>query len=139
MEATSVCNTKGQNFTQFLQPSRKGKMGNSASSLRFKKRVFERPIIRCEFMGQSPSSTPLSAEEEEAEEWLKMGDFAEKCCKDRKDMVELLECLEEEAIMGDDEGKEPVDYNRRAHLFDKSSRVFQALRDKKKESSVCHE
>jgi hypothetical protein len=37
--------------------------------------------------------------------------------------------LEKEAIMGDDVGKEPNDYNRRAKIFDKSSRVFQALKD----------
>ncbi|MCD7465761.1 hypothetical protein HAX54_001863 [Datura stramonium] len=44
------------------------------------------------------------------------------------EMVELLENLEREAIMGEDEGKEPMDYNRRAHIFDKSSTVFQALK-----------
>lgn len=50
-------------------------------------------------------------------------------CGERKGVVELLECLEKEAIMGDDEGKEPNDYNRRAQIFDKSSRVFQALKE----------
>ncbi|KAJ0102700.1 hypothetical protein Patl1_06781 [Pistacia atlantica] len=64
----------------------------------------------------------------EEEEWLKIGRLRDKC-KERKGMVELLECLETEAIMGDDEGKEPTDYNRRAQIFDKSSRVFQALKD----------
>ncbi|PKI46161.1 hypothetical protein CRG98_033419 [Punica granatum] len=44
-------------------------------------------------------------------------------------VVELLECLEREAIMGEDEGKEPHDYNRRARIFEKSSRVFRALRE----------
>ncbi|KAG6402019.1 hypothetical protein SASPL_138888 [Salvia splendens] len=43
-------------------------------------------------------------------------------------IVELMECLEREAIMGDDEGREPTDYNRRALIFDRSSRVFQALK-----------
>ncbi|KAL8144486.1 hypothetical protein V2J09_017518 [Rumex salicifolius] len=43
-------------------------------------------------------------------------------------MVELMECLEREAIMGEDEGKDPIDYNRRAHIFAKSSMVFQALK-----------
>ncbi|KAK7293919.1 hypothetical protein RJT34_16798 [Clitoria ternatea] len=46
-----------------------------------------------------------------------------------KSVVEMLECLEIEAIMGDDVGKEPVDYNRRAQIFDRSSRVFQALKE----------
>lgn len=43
-------------------------------------------------------------------------------------IVELMECLEREAIMGEDEGREPTDYNRRALIFDRSSRVFQALK-----------
>ncbi|KAK4363540.1 hypothetical protein RND71_018781 [Anisodus tanguticus] len=51
-------------------------------------------------------------------------------CKEVDGMVELLECLEREAIMGDDEGKEPMDYNRRAQIFDKSSEVFQALKER---------
>ncbi|KAH0761584.1 hypothetical protein KY290_017657 [Solanum tuberosum] len=50
-------------------------------------------------------------------------------CKEVSGMVELLECLEREAIMGDDEGKSPMDYNRRAQIFDKSSTVFQALKE----------
>lgn len=43
--------------------------------------------------------------------------------------MEELEHLEEEAITGDDEGRDPTDYNRRAHIFDKSSQVFQANKD----------
>ena len=50
-------------------------------------------------------------------------------CGERKGIVELLECLETEAIMGEDMGKEPTDYNRRAQIFDRSSRVFQALKE----------
>lgn len=50
-------------------------------------------------------------------------------CRDGNGIVEL-ECLEREAIMGKDEGRDPMDYNRRAHIFDKSSRVFQALKEK---------
>lgn len=45
-----------------------------------------------------------------------------------KGVVELMECLEQEAIMGEDVGRDPTDYSRRAEIFDKSSRVFQALR-----------
>ena len=52
-----------------------------------------------------------------------------KKCGEREGVVEFLECLEKEAIMGDDEGKEPNDYNRRARIFDKSSKVFQALKE----------
>ncbi|KAL2317566.1 hypothetical protein Fmac_031442 [Flemingia macrophylla] len=50
-------------------------------------------------------------------------------CGERKGVVELLECLEKEAIMGEDVGKEPTDYNRRAQIFDRSSQVFQALKE----------
>lgn len=56
-----------------------------------------------------------------------MGRWVEKCgCQG---MVELLECLEKEAIMGEDEGREPRDYSRRARIFDRSSRVFRALQE----------
>lgn len=54
--------------------------------------------------------------------------YREKC-GEREGVVEFLECLEKEAIMGDDEGKEPNDYNRRAQIFDKSSEVFQAVKE----------
>ncbi|KAL9315886.1 hypothetical protein ACSQ67_016887 [Phaseolus vulgaris] len=50
-------------------------------------------------------------------------------CGEREGDVELLECLEREAIMGEDVGKEPTDYNRRAQIFDRSSQVFQALKE----------
>ncbi|GMI80260.1 hypothetical protein like AT5G05220 [Hibiscus trionum] len=62
-------------------------------------------------------------EREGGEEWKRV----EKC-KERKGMVELLECLEREAILGDDHGRDPTDYNRRALIFHHSSRVFQALK-----------
>ncbi|XP_007011376.2 PREDICTED: uncharacterized protein LOC18587506 [Theobroma cacao] len=69
----------------------------------------------------------------EEEEWMRVGKLGERC-KERKGVVELLECLETEAIMGEDQGKEPTDYNRRAQIFDKSSRVFQALKARSKPS-----
>ena len=66
--------------------------------------------------------------EPEIEEWLKLGRLEEKCGGGGKGVVELLECLEREAIMGEDEGREPTDYNRRAKIFSTSSEVFQALK-----------
>lgn len=63
------------------------------------------------------------------EELMGLGRLGDKCKETTRGIVELLECLEREAIMGEDEGKEPIDYNRRARLFDKSSRVFQALKE----------
>lgn len=68
----------------------------------------------------------LEAKEEE-EEWVKVGRLRVKC-KESKGMVELLECLEREAIQGEDHGREASDYNRRAQIFDKSSKVFRALK-----------
>ena len=66
---------------------------------------------------------------EEVADWLKAGRLKEKCGGGRG-VVELLECLEREAIMGEDQGREPNDYNRRAQIFDTSSRVFQALKER---------
>ncbi|KAL5711463.1 hypothetical protein ACHQM5_021916 [Ranunculus cassubicifolius] len=56
--------------------------------------------------------------------------------KEENELVEELEELEEEAIMGRDEGREPVDYNRRAHMFDTCSKVFQGLKLEEKEISA---
>ncbi|XP_043698921.1 uncharacterized protein LOC122649746 [Telopea speciosissima] len=84
--------------------------------------------------------TETGAEEEEAEinseEWEKLGyevyeeGRGDKRCGEKKGIVEVMECLEEEAILGSDQGREPTDYNRRARIFDKSSRVFQALKQR---------
>ncbi|KAK1285911.1 hypothetical protein QJS10_CPB20g00084 [Acorus calamus] len=43
--------------------------------------------------------------------------------------AEVLEGMEEEAMAGDDVGRGPGDYDRRAHLFDESSRVFRTLKE----------
>lgn len=65
------------------------------------------------------------------EELLGFGRLRENCKEETANggIAELLECMEREAIMGEDEGKEPTDYNRRAQIFHKSSRVFQALKE----------
>ncbi|KAK1388403.1 Cobyrinic acid A,C-diamide synthase [Heracleum sosnowskyi] len=54
-------------------------------------------------------------------------------CRGKSGIVELMECLESEAITGEDEGKEARDYNRRARIFDKSAQVFRALKEETKE------
>lgn len=56
-------------------------------------------------------------------------------CQGKSGIVELMECLEGEAIMGEDKGKEASDYNRRAWIFDKSAQVFQALKEETKRYS----
>ncbi|KAG2310168.1 hypothetical protein Bca52824_021725 [Brassica carinata] len=48
---------------------------------------------------------------------------------------ELLECLEKEAIMGDDDGRDPKDYNRRAKIFDKSSKIFKNAKEERDHSA----
>ena len=70
----------------------------------------------------------MNTQEDEEEGSVGMTRFRHKC-GERKGVVEILECLEREAIMGEDVGKEPMDYNRRAQIFDRSSRVFQALKE----------
>ncbi|KAJ6360396.1 hypothetical protein OIU77_004416 [Salix suchowensis] len=55
-------------------------------------------------------------------------------CEGRRGVVEVLEWLEREAIMGDDEGTDPCDYSRRAQIFYKSSLVFSALKERSKHS-----
>ncbi|KAK4277711.1 hypothetical protein QN277_015665 [Acacia crassicarpa] len=75
---------------------------------------------------QGELEAEMKHREGEGEE-IGMARFRHKC-EEEKGLVEMLECLEREAIMGEDVGKEPSDYNRRAQIFDKSSRVIQALR-----------
>lgn len=58
-------------------------------------------------------------------------------CRGIGGVVELMECLEREAIMGEDEGREAIDYSRRALIFDRSSRVFQALQKQSQTESTA--
>ncbi|PUZ41220.1 hypothetical protein GQ55_9G486700 [Panicum hallii var. hallii] len=44
---------------------------------------------------------------------------------------EELEVLEAAAIAGEDEGRRPTDYDRRAHIFEESSRVFRELKHRR--------
>ncbi|CAN1852442.1 hypothetical protein LINPERHAP1_LOCUS40645 [Linum perenne] len=76
--------------------------------------------------------------DEQGEEWIdvEFGKLVKEKCRERKGVVELLECLETEAIMGDDEGKDPTDYNRRAQIFDRSSRVFQSLKEQQTNQTI---
>lgn len=78
---------------------------------------------RC--MGQGGGSVS-EVERELASQGEEMGRWTEKC--GGQGVAELLECLEREAIMGEDEGKEPCDYSRRARIFDWSSRVSEKAR-----------
>ncbi|CAI0457302.1 unnamed protein product [Linum tenue] len=84
-------------------------------------------VAKCAKLNHRPQQEAGGGEEED---WIdvEFGKLVQEKCRERKGVVELLECLEAEAIMGDDQGKNPTDYNRRAQIFDTSSRVFQALK-----------
>ncbi|VFQ99537.1 unnamed protein product [Cuscuta campestris] len=79
--------------------------------------------VKC---GGTGAESERKLEEEVAGMGILKGD-----CEDGKGggVAEALECLEKEAIMGEDEGRKPSDYNRRAQIFDTSSRIFQALKN----------
>ncbi|KAJ9539810.1 hypothetical protein OSB04_026316 [Centaurea solstitialis] len=47
----------------------------------------------------------------------------------KEDINKKVELMEMEAIMGKDDGREPMDYKRRAGIFYKSSEMFQANKD----------
>ncbi|XP_030459607.1 uncharacterized protein LOC115679971 [Syzygium oleosum] len=85
---------------------------------------------RCASLSPGPGSV---AELMEETEWDEMRNWSEKCRV--QGVVALLECLEREAILGEDEGKEPTDYSRRARIFDKSSEAFQALKEREAETA----
>ncbi|OMO66749.1 hypothetical protein CCACVL1_20995 [Corchorus capsularis] len=114
---------KPQDFR--LMPSARRSLQSHGLSL--KRRFGHAAAVGC-VASDSGLLAELEMKPEEEEEWRRIGRLGGKC-KERKGMVELLECLETEAIMGEDQGKEPTDYNRRAQIFDKSSRVFQALKE----------
>ncbi|GLT58795.1 hypothetical protein SLA2020_316610 [Shorea laevis] len=99
--------------------------------------------VRCTTRGSGSGSGSVAEIEKELEAEINpdkeecmasVGWFRHKC-GEKRGVVELLECLEREAIMGEDEGREPTDYNRRAQIFDKSARVFQALKERKASST----
>ncbi|XVE90960.1 hypothetical protein DITRI_Ditri20bG0117600 [Diplodiscus trichospermus] len=154
MEATSLCNTRTQSIgsslpsnkiikqlpkscqshcRQLRMPSAYG--GFQSHSLSLKQRSGDVLLVPClasdsGLLAEIERELEAEMKPEEAE-WMREGRVGERC-KERKGMVELLECLETEAIMGEDQGREPTDYNRRAQIFDKSSRVFQALKARTK-------
>ncbi|XP_040378758.1 uncharacterized protein LOC121054001 [Oryza brachyantha] len=53
-----------------------------------------------------------------------------------EEAAEELEVLEAEAMGGGDEGRRPTDYDRRAHIFEESSRVFSALKHRHDNGAV---
>ncbi|KAK7372901.1 hypothetical protein VNO80_06291 [Phaseolus coccineus] len=86
------------------------------------------PVIPCQTIVSPNKVTQPSVNKREVEDDMKphadeekgrsgMTRFRHKC-EEREGVVELLECLEREAIMAEDVGKEPTDYNRRAQIFD---------------------
>ncbi|KAI4372876.1 hypothetical protein MLD38_011060 [Melastoma candidum] len=89
--------------------------------------------------GRQGAAKKGAFEEDGDEDWKEMmGKWTREKCREEVGMVDLLECLEKEAIMGEDIEKHPADYDRRARIFDKSSKVFQALRDGDDEAERQH-
>ena len=72
-------------------------------------------VVGCAKWGLEAEMKPQEDDEEKGRS--RMARFRHKC-GERKGVVALLEWLEREAIMGEDVGKEPTDYNRRAQIFD---------------------
>ncbi|KAF9670391.1 hypothetical protein SADUNF_Sadunf13G0063400 [Salix dunnii] len=143
---TLICPTKTQlHYSTSLLSKTKPyqSFADSFTSLRFTlrekpnqgpclaKRLNHMVAIRCANRGPvAELERDLEAEMklEAEDDWIvEFGKLREKC-EERKGIVELLECLEREAIMGDDEGIDPSDYSRRAQIFYKSSQVFSALK-----------
>ncbi|XP_052197528.1 uncharacterized protein LOC127804657 [Diospyros lotus] len=93
----------------------------------------QRPFLAAVECSKGGAAAAVEMEKKLEEEMGMLGGglWIDKCKGggEEKGIVELMECLEREAIMGEDEGKEPTDYNRRAHIFDHSSRVFQNLKE----------
>ncbi|KAJ4883458.1 Uncharacterized protein Rs2_33551 [Raphanus sativus] len=81
--------------------------------------------------GYAAAVEPITPEEEE-----ELTQRRSICGGDaNRGMWELLECLEKEAIMGDDDGRDPKDYNRRAKIFDKSSKIFKNIKEQRDDHS----
>ncbi|KAL7611744.1 hypothetical protein Lser_V15G09116 [Lactuca serriola] len=89
---------------------------------------FRRQKGRLESGGGDWKMRPASKRKEEMsdDKW----DRAVEESKEDDDVNEEVELMEMEAIMGEDDGKEPMDYKRRAGIFYKSSQMFQAIKDK---------
>ncbi|GJY59430.1 hypothetical protein Tco_0459322 [Tanacetum coccineum] len=60
---------------------------------------------------------------------VQVGEECDGIVDESEDVNEKAELMEMEAIMGKDDGREPMDYKRRACIFNKSSEVFQAIKD----------
>lgn len=140
--------TKTQPFyssSPLPQTKRRQSFSDPLTSLRFKLR--EKPnqgpclaqrlnhvvAARCDNRGPvAELERDMEAEmnREGEDDWIVEIGRSREECEESKVIVELLECLEREAIMGDDEGRDPTDYNRRAQIFYKSSQVFTALKER---------
>ncbi|OWM87327.1 uncharacterized protein LOC116189523 [Punica granatum] len=126
MEAASFLNTRLPISGAPAAPSKIKNLVQAPSPSLVKLRGRPKAVVAARCVAPSGGSV-VGVERELVVEGEEMGRWVEKC--GGQGVVELLECLEREAIMGEDEGKEPHDYNRRARIFEKSSRVFRALRE----------
>lgn len=142
---TLICPTKTQLFYSSKTKPRQS-FADPFTSLRFKlrekpnqglclaKRLNHVAAARCANRGPVERDMEAEMKLEAEDDWIVDFRKLREKCEGRKGIVELLECLEREAIMGDDEGIDPCDYNRRAQIFYKSSQVFSALKERSKHS-----
>ncbi|KQK21807.1 hypothetical protein BRADI_1g63260v3 [Brachypodium distachyon] len=90
-------------------------------------------LLRAQRDGRADPPVVLVARRDDgaelAEEEDKDGDFLAP--------EEELELLEHEAMRGGDgEGRSPTDYDRRAHIFEESSRVFRDLKQRRDDAGA---
>ncbi|KAG9443286.1 hypothetical protein H6P81_014626 [Aristolochia fimbriata] len=104
--------------TRLRASSAEYKYSSSSSSGTSSSKAAEDQATRRRRLAREPTWNYFEEDKEDEEQEKKM------------ELAEELESMEEEALMtaGADQGRDPLDYNRRAHLFDQSSRVFQALK-----------
>lgn len=108
------------------KPIGRGFLSKGCRATDSKKRPSVSGFENCE--GQDAQGSESSACEDLEEKTsnrlagINVGLRAELSCEEEKEAQELYN-LEEETIAAD-EGRSPGDYNRRAHLFDKSAQIF---------------
>lgn len=91
--------------------------------------------LRISGAGARPAVEPAEAEKGrvskwDGEEWWEVEGELPASEEEESRLAEALEWLEEEAMQGGEGhgGREAADYNRRAHIFGRSSRVFPAIK-----------
>ncbi|KAJ0471017.1 hypothetical protein HanRHA438_Chr14g0679461 [Helianthus annuus] len=96
----------------------------SCRSLKLRQRLQWQKLVVVQCGGGDRPEVKLQKDEKKRE------DSDEMELDNVEDVNEKVELMEMEAIMGKDDGREAMDYKRRAGIFYKSSEVFQANKDR---------